>query len=223
MWEFFASFRLCPRRSLFVGRKNTTPNGRTSSQNDDDHCEWEVIPIPSTSTAAGLGMGAAKQDAEDTRPSDVQTSPDKAKVADSKSDHDRLPCLGEHVPVRRANQHASWTTCARCSLRLSYEPAQRQTSQGPMAEVAEAISQLHVQCQAINATAELLSTNISHIKNDRGVSRKKKKAWSKWKVYSLDCIKLFSHTKDSVFCKSIDRYVEIWYRYKQKYPAFLIW
>jgi hypothetical protein len=156
-----------------MGSKNTTANGRTSSQNNDDH-EWEVIPISSTSTAAGLGMGAEKQDAEDTRPSDVQTSPDKAKVADSKSDHDRLPCLGGHIPVRRANQHASWTTCARCSLRLSYEPVQKQTSQGSMAEVAEAISQLHVQCQAINATAELLSANVSHIKNHPGVSRKKK-------------------------------------------------
>jgi hypothetical protein len=172
MWKFLASVRVCPCRSRFIGKKNTAAKGHTSSQHNDDNCEWEVISIPPASE--GHGLGAEKQDAEDTKPGVTLASTEKTKVADSKADLDRQPCLGEHVPVRRANQHASWTTCARCSLRLSYDPVRKQTSQDPMAEVAETVSQLRVQCQAVSATAELLSTNLSNVRNEQGTSRKKK-------------------------------------------------
>ena len=178
MWALSASFRVCPCRSRFIRRTNADAKRHTPIQHNNDDCEWELISTASTS--AGLGPGTVQQDDPNARPQEgsaAQSSNEKTKAPDSKVDPDRQPCLGEHVPVHRSNQHASWTTCARCSLRLSYKPALKQTSQGQMAEVAETICQLQVQCQAVTATAELLSTNITHIRNEQCTSRKKKKAF----------------------------------------------
>ena len=40
-----------------------------------------------------------------------------------------FPCSGNHVPKTRQNQHATWSCCTRCGLRLNYVPKKNMEGQ----------------------------------------------------------------------------------------------
>lgn len=150
---------MCPCRSRPRACKTSSsstaaPSSITSpaKQDDSDDCVWEVVPSSSESTRRGSGK---PQTPTSPRSSVTEAATHgRRATSDPQAGPDSGPCFGQHVPVRRANQHAQWTTCSRCRQRLSYDPAPARSSQDPLDLVVEALGQLQLQCEAANVTAE---------------------------------------------------------------------
>ena len=80
-----------------------------------------------------------------------------------------FPCHGTHHPKQRQNQHAVWTTCATCGLRLSYQTKKGQDGSyrhmGPHPNLTRlALMEIQKELDASQVTEKVVNGKLMELK-----------------------------------------------------------
>lgn len=133
---------LCPSRSkqLFCSSSKTA---QVPTQDDD----WDII--------SECPDANSKSDCKPIEKRGIATDPRSSPTC--------WPCYGEHKPKQCANQHAKWSKCTRCGLRLSYQRATEPKCEENFAQISNALARLQSQCRAADVSAQMIQDMIAQM------------------------------------------------------------
>lgn len=162
-------FKLCScrfRAPPSIPTSNATPQTLLAEDNSND---WEVI-FESSGHEAGVRSTSA-------RPSQpARTRSQKNNLLDPHDPRRNAacwPCFGKHVVQRGSNKYGSWTKCARCSVRLSYQSKENSSSSQSEDEVqfiAAALARLRRTRSSDEISADDVNAMIRIIQGERALT-----------------------------------------------------
>jgi hypothetical protein len=160
--------KLCPCR---LRASPVTPSMPTSSATfpslGAEDNDWEVI-LENSGNEAGIRSTAAS--AQQDR-SNKTKSKKKKTSSDPRWNAACWPCYGQHISQKGSNQHGSWTKCARCSLRLSYQPKELGGQPEDEAQIiAAALARLRRTCGNDEISADKVKAMIQIIQGERALT-----------------------------------------------------
>ena len=161
--------KLCPCRArAHPSNPASSATTRSFLAEDDD---WEVI-FENSGHEATTRLTSAQLDQQ--AKASAKTKSRKQKLLDPRDPRRNVacwPCFGKHVIQKCSNQHGSWTKCARCSLRLSYQS--NENSSQPEDEVqiiAAALARLRRTCPDNEISADKVKAMIQIIHGERALT-----------------------------------------------------
>ena len=159
---------LCPcrfRAPRSIPTSNATPQTFLAEDNDD----WEVI-FESSGREAGVRSTSARQSQPARTRSQRANSLDPC---DPRRNAACWPCFGQHIVQRGSNKYGSWTKCARCSVRLSYQSKENSSSRQSEDEVqvvAAALARLRRTRGSDEISADAVNATIAIIQGERALT-----------------------------------------------------
>lgn len=179
--------KLCPCR--VQAPSSITPNTTSQTSLAEDNNDWEVI-FESSGHEAGFRSTTALQ----SQP--ARTRSQRTNLLDPNDPRRNAacwPCFGKHIVQKGSNRYGSWTKCARCSVRLSYQTKENSSSSTSQSEVevqviAAALARLR-RTQAANdeISADAVNAMIKIIQGERALTA----SLSQW-CFHNQCISLNS-------------------------------
>ena len=148
-------FELCPcrfRAPLDIPTSNTTSQAILAEDND-----WEVI-FESSSREAGVRSTSARQ----SQPS--RTRSQRTNLLDPNDPRRNAacwPCFGQRIVQRGSNRYGSWTKCARCSVRLSYQSKENSTSSSQSEDEVQVIAAALARLRRTSANDEISADRVN--------------------------------------------------------------
>ena len=156
-------FRAPPSTS--IPTSNTTSQTFVAEDND-----WEVI-FESSGHEAVVRSTSARQ-SQPARTTSQRTN--SLDPRDPRRNAACWPCFGEHIVQRGSNKYGSWTKCARCSVRLSYQSKESNStssqSENEVQVIAAALARLRRTSASDEISADSVNAMIKIIQGERALT-----------------------------------------------------